>query len=66
VKIPESYRGIARTARKEGWTITRARKSQHLHWRSPSGRLVVTPSTPSCANSVHHALAELRRAGLHA
>jgi hypothetical protein len=66
VKLPESYRDIARTARKEGWTITRARRSQHLHWRSPSGRLVVTPSTPSSSQSRYHALAELRRAGLQA
>jgi len=66
MKLPESYRGIARTALRAGWTITRARKSQHLHWRSPSGQLVVTPSTPSCSQSRNHVLAELRRAGLQA
>lgn len=66
MKLPESYRDIARTARRAGWTITRAKRSSHLHWRSPSGQLVVTPSTPGDCRGVRDDLARLRRAGLEA
>lgn len=66
MKLPESYRDIARTARKAGWTITRRRRSGHLRWESPSGAVVFSPSTPSSSRSAENVLAELRRAGLQA
>lgn len=43
--IPKDLRKLAREARHAGWTITVSR-ANHLHWRSPTGALVVTATTP--------------------
>ena len=63
MKLPEAYRGLAKTARKSGWLITR-RPGGHLCWRSPSGEVVITSATPGGPRSLRNALAELRRHGL--
>jgi hypothetical protein len=63
LRIPESLRDMARTARSRNWTIS-LRGSGHLKWRSPDGEIVITPSTPSDSRSAKNARARLRRAGL--
>lgn len=63
LKLPESYRKLARAARRSGWQITRT-GGGHLAWKPPSGRVIYTPATPSCSRSVRNNRAELRRAGL--
>ena len=63
LRIPESYRKLARAARRAGWTITPTRGG-HLAWRPPSGRVIYTPSTPSDRYGARNHTAELRRAGL--
>jgi hypothetical protein len=63
LRIHESYRKLARAARRAGWTITSTR-SGHLAWKPPSGRVIYTPATPSDRNGVRNHTAQLRRAGL--
>lgn len=63
LKLPESYRKLARAARRSGWQITRT-GGGHLAWRAPSGTTIYTPATPSGPRSVRNNRAELRRAGL--
>jgi hypothetical protein len=65
VKIPEPYRSLARKARDEGWTIAATRRG-HLAWRSPSGALIITASTPSDGRAYRNTCADLKRAGLAA
>lgn len=54
---------LAREARRQGWTVTHA-KSGHVHFRSPSGRLVSCSHTPGTRNASQQVRADLRRAGL--
>ena len=63
LRVPESYRKLARAARRAGWTITVTRGG-HLAWKPPSGRVIYTPSTPSDRRGARNNMAELRRAGL--
>jgi len=65
VKIPESYRSVARKAKRQGWTITGTR-GRHLAWTSPAGAVVYTPSSPSDSRGYRNTVALLRRAGLRA
>lgn len=54
---------IVRELERQGFTVTRTRKS---HWivRAASGQVVATlPSTPSDSRSLRNAIARLRRAG---
>ena len=54
----------AKVARRQGWTIERARRNSHEHWRSPEGALVVVSCSPSDGNAHRQALRDLRKAGL--
>lgn len=45
MKIPKHLKQAARRARAEGWTIT-VTGGGHLKWRPPSGRALITGSTP--------------------
>lgn len=63
MRIHESFRSLARTAREQGWKITQTKRG-HLKWTAPGGGAVITASTPSSARSVWHSRAELRRSGL--
>ena len=63
LRVPESYRKLARAARRAGWTITPT-GGGHLAWKPPSGRVIYTPSTPSDRHGTRNTAALLRRAGL--
>lgn len=63
LRVPESYRKLARAARRAGWEISRTRGG-HLAWKPPSGMVIYTAATPSGSRSVRNDTAELRRAGL--
>lgn len=64
LKIPEPYRDAYAAARKLNWKVTRT-GGNHLKWRPPEGRFVITASTPCAGNrSVDNDLKSLRRAGL--
>jgi hypothetical protein len=64
VKIPRDYRTLAKRARNAGWSITQT-GSGHLAWKSPAGRTVYCPSTPSDRRSLLNVVGKLRRAGLN-
>lgn len=61
--IPEQLRGLARLAKKQKWTIEYT-GTGHLLWRSPSGREVVTSSTPGMRREKTIVKVRLRNAGL--
>lgn len=63
MKIPASYRALARAAREAGWSIV-VTGGGHLRWRSPSGSVVITSSTPGDHRGARNAARHLRRAGL--
>lgn len=64
MKIPEVYRSLYELAIAAGWTVTRT-GTNHLRWRSPSGRLAFTAGTPDKdPREYKNARAKLRRAGL--
>lgn len=63
-KFPEAYRAAGNAALRAGWTIERT--SRHLAWKSPSGTVVITASTPGGRRTRLNDLAQLRRAGLPA
>jgi hypothetical protein len=54
---------LLRKLRRDGYTITRGRRSQHLKIRDKSGRQVaVSGSTPSDWRSLRNLKGQLRRA----
>ena len=63
LRIHESYRKLARAARRAGWTVTRT-PGGHLAWKPPSGRVIYSPATPSDRYGIRNHVAQLRRAGL--
>lgn len=63
MKIPRELRATADKARAAGWTISHTRGG-HLAWKSPAGRTVFCPSTPSDRRSVANVIGKLKRAGL--
>jgi hypothetical protein len=62
-QIPDGLRPAHRLALDAGWTVECA-SGGHVHWRSPSGALVVTAKTSRSRRAVKNAVADLRRAGL--
>lgn len=63
MKIPKDYRPIAAKALAQGWTIG-STKGGHLVWRSPEGRKVFSPSTPSDHRSLPNVIRKLKHGGL--
>lgn len=63
MKIPEQYRGLAKTARDRGWRVE-TRKSGHLRFTAPNGAHVDCSSSPSDHRAQHRLRSDLRRAGL--
>lgn len=62
--IPKCYRDAASAARKARWTITLT-GANHLRWKPPEGRPVITASTPpGYGDGIQSDLAKLRAAGL--
>jgi predicted RNA binding protein YcfA (HicA-like mRNA interferase family) len=58
-----TLRKLARTAEKQGWEVTRT-NGNHLKWKPPAGRFIITAATPDDARTYRNTLAMLRRAGL--
>lgn len=63
LRLPEQLRGLARAARKQGWTIEYT-NGCHFLWRSPAGVEIITAGTPSSKREKTNATVRLRRAGL--
>jgi hypothetical protein len=64
MKVPKEYAGLARSARRQGWKITRT-GSNHLRWTNPEGRSVFTPATPGTTyTGILPILRKLQNAGL--
>lgn len=63
LNIPEQLRGLARLAHKQKWTIIYT-GTGHLLWTSPTGKTVLTASTPNGPWEKRNAEARLRQAGL--
>jgi hypothetical protein len=64
MKVPEPYRAAYAAARRLRWSVTRT-GGNHLKWRPPGGRFVITGSTPGGGNhSVANDLGRLRESGL--
>lgn len=53
---------LERRLERNGCVLVRARR--HRIWRTPSGRVLVLPSTPSDRRAERNCLAEARRAGV--
>lgn len=62
-QVEESWRGLARHALSQGWTIGRT-NGGHLRWKSPTGDPYFTPSTPSDHRAVKNARSDMERMGL--
>ena len=65
VKVPESYRKMARAAKQQNWTLS-VTGSGHLRWTNPQGQSVFTPMTPKSRNNsgIVPIIRKLRKAGL--
>ena len=54
---------LLRKLRREGYSVTKGRRSGHLKVRNPRGRIVaVTGSTPSDRRSLQNLRSDIRRA----
>ena len=62
-KIKDPFKGLARLALAQGWTIKTTRGG-HLAWRSPEGKTVFSGSTSSDSNSHYIMRRKLRNKGL--
>lgn len=63
MRIPRELRTLAFAATIAGWSITVTGKT-HLKWKSPTGAMVVTASTPSDRRTMLNVRGDLRRNGL--
>jgi hypothetical protein len=64
LKIPQHLRPLARQALSLKWSIT-VTGGGHLRWKPPSGRAVITGSSPHCKGfGPRHDRRNLARAGL--
>jgi hypothetical protein len=65
IRVPRELRPLVLAAVEAGWTVERT-GGGHLRFKSPSGALVFTPSTPGGGRrSIENCRAELRRKGLN-
>jgi len=63
-KVPKHLKQAARRARAEGWTIELTGRN-HLRWKPPRGRAVITGSTPQRnGHSPRNEQRSLAKAGL--
>ena len=58
------FRDMIKTAEKAGWTVERSR-SGHLKWKSPTGGVVFSASTPSDHRAIKNHVSLMRKAGLN-
>ena len=61
--MKKELKELRRAAEEQGWVVAPTRKS-HLAWRSPSGYLVISSSTPSDRRAIKNLRAFLTRQGL--
>lgn len=61
--MKRDLKDLERIALRAGWDVTPTR-SGHKKWRSPSGAVVITASTPSAPRAIQNIKGYLRRAGL--
>lgn len=62
--FPKPVRPLIRNAVRAGWTVNHSRKGQHIHFRTPTGRLVVGAWSPSCSRALMNLKRDLKHAGL--
>ncbi len=62
-RMPRDLKRLAQRALARGWRIE-VRRSGHLAWIPPRGRVLFTSSTPSDPRTLKNFIAQLRRAGL--
>lgn len=60
--MAQPLKQLRREAEGQGWSITLA-KGGHLKWKSPSGALVVTSSSPSDQRAIRNIVRDLQRCG---
>ncbi len=64
MKIPDCYKELARTAKRQGWVISQT-NNNHLRWVNPEGRSTFTPGSPSVnGTGIIRIKSKLKRAGL--
>ena len=61
--LKKELKRLRRMAERAGWNVDRTKKN-HLRWRSPTGEMVITSSTPSDSRAIHSIKRDLRRAGM--
>jgi len=61
--MKKELKKLVKLAEEQGWQVT-VTGGNHLCWRSPVGRTVFTPTTPSEYRGLKNAKAWLRREGL--
>lgn len=65
MKVPRELRPAFKAAQAAGWTVTRT-GSNHLKWKPPAGRFVITGGTPcGGTRTMLNAVTDLRKAGLN-
>jgi hypothetical protein len=62
MKLGKDWRLLIARAQEAGWTLEQGGK--HPKLRSPTGRMIPFPSTPSDHRGLANKRAELRRAGI--
>lgn len=60
MKIPREMRSLVDEYRALGWTIEHTRKHR-IRWKSPTGRVVISSSSPSDGRAFKNHEATLRR-----
>lgn len=58
------FRDMIKAAERAGWTVER-RHGGHLKWKSPTGAVVFSASTPSDHRAIKNHMSLLRKAGLN-
>lgn len=61
--LPRDLRHALKVAEQSGWTVTLT-KGNHLMWKSPTGKTVITSKTTGYPRSIKNALADLKKNGL--